>query len=100
MLKELDKDFIKKGETFTQIEKGDNYYIYKRCINNYICYEVFERKSAKLNDFWRKYDTKGKYVGFDSFELYPTNESFGKWAFCCNSLDNARKRAIKFINKS
>ena len=28
MVKELDKQFEKKGEIFTQIEKGDNYYIY------------------------------------------------------------------------
>ena len=30
MVKELDKKFEKKGEKFTQIEKGDTYYIYKR----------------------------------------------------------------------
>ena len=55
MVRELDKEFEKKGEKFTQIEKGDNYYIYKRNIGSTICYEVFQRKAAKLNDFWRKY---------------------------------------------
>ena len=62
MVKELDKQFEKKGEIFTQIEKGDNYYIYKRDMKDSVCYEVFERRTVKLNDFWRKFDTKGKYI--------------------------------------
>ena len=97
MVKELDKKFEKKGEKFTQIEKGDTYYIYKRDMGTSICYEVFERRSAKLNDFWRKFDTKGKYDGFDSFEQYPNDEQFGKWAYCCNTLEQAKKRTAEFI---
>ena len=97
MTKELDKEFIKKGERFTQIDKSDFYYIYKREMEYSVCYEVFERKVYKLNDFWRKFDTNGKYNGFDSFEQYPNDEQFGKWAYCCNSLEQAKKRAKKFI---
>ena len=97
MVKELDKKFEKKGEKFTQIEKGDTYYIYKRDMGTSICYEVFERRAAKLNDFWRKFDTKGKYDGFDSFEQYPNDEQFGKWAYCCNTLEQAKKRTAEFI---
>ena len=59
--------------------------------------EVFERKVAKLNDFWRKYDTNGKYDGFDSFEQYPNDESFGKWAYCCSTLERAQQRSLEFI---
>jgi hypothetical protein len=100
MVKELEKEFTKKGEVFIQIEKNDSYYIYKRCIETVSYFEVFERRIAKLNDFWRKYDTKGKYDGFDSFEPYPNDESFGKWAYCCSSLEQAKKRALEFINKN
>jgi hypothetical protein len=50
-----------------------------------------------LNDFWRKFDTKGKYDGFDSFEQYPNDEQFGRWAYCCNTLEQAKKRTIEFI---
>lgn len=57
-VKELDKEFTKKGDIFTQIEKSDNYYIYKRDMGECVYYEVFERKITKLNDFWRQYDTK------------------------------------------
>jgi hypothetical protein len=99
MVKELDKEFTKKGEKFYQIEKTDVYYIYKRYINTSVCYEVFERKTFKINDFWRQYDTKGKYVGFDSFELYPKNEHFGSWAYCCNTLERAQELSKKFVNK-
>lgn len=99
MLKELDKEFTKKGDLFTQIEKGDNYYIYKRCIGTKTYYEVFERKIVKLNDFWRKYDTKGKYVGFNYFEQYPNDEQFGKWAYFCHSLERAQEKALEFVNK-
>ena len=99
-LKELEKEFVKKGELFTQIEKNDEYYIYKRDMKSCVYYEVFGRKVAKLNDFWRKYDTNGKYEGFDSFEQYPNDESFGKWAYCCRNLEDAKKRALEFVNKN
>ena len=98
MVRQLDKEFTKKGELFTQVEKGNNYYIYKRVVETAVYYEVFERKVAKLNDFWRKYDTNGKYDGFDSFEQYPNDESFGKWAYCCNTLERAQERALEFTN--
>lgn len=97
-VRELDKKFIKKGEIFTQIDKGDTYYIYKREMEYSTCYEVFERKMVKLNDFWRNFDVNGKYVGFDYFEQYPNDEQFGKWAYCCNNIEQAKKRTLKFIN--
>lgn len=100
MLKELEKEFTKKGDVFTQIEKTDDYYIYKRDMKACVYYEVFERKAVKLNDFWRKYDTNGKYEGYESFEQYPNDESFGKWAYCCNTLERAKERALEFINKN
>ena len=96
--KELDKKFTKKDEVFTQVEKGDNYYIYKRDMQCAVCYEVFARKVIKLNDFWRQFDKKGKYDGYDSFEQYPNNEQFGKWAYCCSNLEKAQKLAKEFIN--
>ena len=96
--KELDKEFTKKDEVFTQVEKGDTYYIYKRDMQCAVCYEVFARKVIILNDFWRQFDKKGKFDGFDCFEQYPNNEQFGKWAYCCTSLKKAQKLAMKFIN--
>ena len=99
-VKKLDKKFTKKGDVFTQIEEGDNYYIYKRDMGECVYYEVFERKISKLNDFWRQYDTKGKYNGFDFFEPYPNNEQFGCWAYCCSSLKRAQEKALEFINKN
>ena len=67
-----------------------------------VYYEVFERKSQKLNDFWRQYDKKGKYDGFETVEVYPSNESFGNWAYCCCSLELAQKSKrifnLKYLN--
>lgn len=98
MTRELDKVFTKKGDVFTQIIKGDNYYIYERVMESVVYYEVFERKVVKLNDFWRQYDKNGKFDGYDDFEQYPNDEHFGKWAYCCNSLERAKKRALEFVN--
>lgn len=94
----LDKKFTKKGEVFTQVEKGETYYIYKRDMQCSICYEVFARKVVILNDFWRQFDKNGKYNGFDTIELYPSDEQFGKWAYCCSNLEKAQKLAKEFIN--
>lgn len=97
MTRELDKKFTKHGDLFTQIEKGDNYYIYKRELEHSVYYEVFKRKVSKVNDYIKKYDTKGKYEGFDDFVQYPNDEQFGQWAYCCGSLEQAQKRALEFI---
>ena len=47
MVKELEKEFTKKGEVFIQIEKNDSYYIYKRCIETVSYFEVFEEEKEK-----------------------------------------------------
>jgi hypothetical protein len=98
MTRELDKVFTKKGDVFTQIAKSDNYYIYERNMGDVVYYEVFERNIVKLNDFWRQYDKNGKFDGYDDFVQYPNDEHFGKWAYCCRTLEKAQKRALEFTN--
>lgn len=94
---ELEKQFKKGNRTFTQIYKDDAWYIYeivavydkKRNITH-TYYEVFKRKQVKQ----RIYDNGWKLTG-DMCERYPSDEDFGKWAWCCNSI----KRCKYFMNK-
>ena len=99
-VKKLDKKFTKKGDVFTQIEIGDNYYIYKRDIGDFSCYEIFEKRIVTLNDYMRRYDLSGKYTEFDAYEQYPNDEHFGHWAYCCSNFEKTRKYIYKFNNKN
>jgi len=66
-----------KGVTFTQVEKSEKGYIYERS-DGY--FEVFRKKINKR---------------FNTIS-YPKSKSFGSWAWCCNSLENARIRLAQF----
>jgi len=76
-MKELEKEFIGKGQVkgfkFTQVKKTEFGYIYKVDTKHTIMYEVFKRKeNSRYNCI-----------------SYPTNKSFGIWAWTYKSLDNA-----------
>lgn len=76
-MKELKESFIGKGQVrgfqFTQVKKTEFGYIYKVDTKNTICYEVFQRRvNSRYNCI-----------------SYPSNKSFGVWAWTVNSLDKA-----------
>lgn len=76
-MKELETEFKGRGQvkgfTFTQIKKNEHGYIYKVNTGNNNHYEVFKRK---LN-------TKFNCIS------YPSDKSFGLWAWTYKDLDNA-----------
>lgn len=88
-MKTLDKTFIGKGEvrgiTFTQVKETENGYIYKRSDE---LFEVFEKRTQKEGTE----NIGGVQVRFESKELYPNSNAFGKWAWECISLENAQIR--------
>lgn len=84
-LKQLEKEFTKKGVLYTQMEKTEEYVLY-RCKNiefGNVYYEVFKYRTGKPH-FMSGED-------FDLIEVYPSNDAFGNWAFCCSDLKCVEK---------
>ena len=82
---ELKKEFTRKGVQFKQMFKNAKVVIYRlsRTYDNGITsiwYEVFKNR-IHLPD---------KYH-YDSYEVYPFDEAFGDWAWCCSSLKSLEK---------
>lgn len=84
-IRELEKEFVKGGVKYTQIEKNDVYVLYRcQCLeyaDTY--YEVFRPKLVPPHP----YDTGG----YDMVEAYPSNESFGCNSWCCSDIDSLKK---------
>ena len=98
-IKELEEKFTKWGQIFTQIRKTDYGYIYARTDQDgIICYEVFKRLLKTL--------PAGKLGGFDyipthdKYIPYPGTECFGKWAWCCKTLERAEMRLEGFVKEN
>ena len=84
-LRELDKEFTKRGVNFKQEVKNDELVIY-RCTNietkdEY--FEVFKYRTAKPHPM-----DEGTW---DLVELYPSDNAFGVWAWCCSSVPCVNK---------
>lgn len=78
-IKYLPKEFVKKGVKYTLLEKNDVFVLY-RCDSveyNYGYYEVFKPRMAKPHPL------SGE--DYDLVELYPTDEQFGLFGWCCSS---------------
>lgn len=65
---ELSKKFRKYGEEFTQLYKDDDIVIYKSTLPSV---EVFKYKVSKPDKYHN-----------DIWENYPSDSSFGNWAWC------------------
>lgn len=75
---ELKREFSRKGVQFTQVFKNEALCLYqlaKTHIDGVTSqwYEIFKRKVMKPDRF---HD--------DEYEAYPSDESFGVWAWCCS----------------
>lgn len=80
-----------KGETFTQLEKNNEYALYKRTNDEdgaIICYEIFKRKISDIPPKWKD---APQWAQYDKMEVYPSNEHFGIWAWCCRTLESVEK---------
>lgn len=92
-LRKLETQFTKKGVSYRQIYNDNRWYIYE-CISNYAgikdtYYEVFKRRNEKdrvcKNGVW-------SFVENQRREMYPTDEAFGEWAWCCNTIDRVYQK--------
>jgi hypothetical protein len=97
-MKKLQKQFNGRGSTngftFTQIKEGSKSYIYEVFTGHSYHWEVFQKKN--FPETVRVID--GKEVIYKGGERYPSDDEFGKWAYCCNSLKRALERMEEFEN--
>lgn len=97
-MKELEKEFIGtgsvKGFVFKQIKFNGNVYLYEVNTSSSIHYEVFERKESKGGTSV----IGGVEVTFEPKVLYPSDNAFGVWAYCCNTIEKANYRFDELNN--
>lgn len=92
-MERLKKEFKFRDNTYVQLEEGENFYLYgvwnlkDEAVGTPSYYEIFEKKVVKSNVMpsGREYPER---------EIYPKDEDFGSWAYCCNTLERC-----EFIKK-
>jgi len=95
MIQELEKEFIGTGKVrgfkFKQINQTKNGYIYEvKAGKTY--YEVFKRKQTPVCiDF-----VKRIYSETDFKVSYPKENSFGTWAWTCESIEEVEEKLNSF----
>lgn len=70
---ELKKQFRKMNETFTQVYKDDKVVVYH---TTFPSVEVFKYRIHQPTCFVN-----------EEYEMYPSDEKFGEWAWCAASKD-------------
>lgn len=85
-IKTLAAQFTRKGVQYDHVETGDTYMIYRGELAGSYWYEVFQ---CRIN-------ASRQIAGVDipASEAFPSDESFGKWAWNCPDLESARKRSV------
>lgn len=85
-MQKLKEKFTKRGETFTKVYESEKAYIYSRMVGKVEYFEVFKKKYGKVIK-----NENGKIIKTDELrEYYPCDEDFGKFAWCCRSLERAK----------
>lgn len=88
----LPENFIKYGNAYNLHIRGEHAFIFKVMNGNSVWFEVFKKKSTK-REVTAKFNT-GLIRHIPIQELYPGNESFGKWAWCAFT----EEKALKYFN--
>ena len=96
--KQLDKSFTKRGNKYNQLRKSEKAFLYEVVTTrpDGLYFEVFRHKTANQYDF----ETKTRLD--DRYEVYPSNEDFGKTAWCISRGDDftaAFERANEVFNQ-
>lgn len=92
-VKKLEKEFKFRKNTYRQLEEGEKYYLYgvwnlnDNTEGEPSYYELFEKKTANPTTF-----PNGQT--YPLRELYPSDNNFGLWAWCCTT-----KERVDYIKK-
>jgi hypothetical protein len=85
LVKALPKQLRKNGYDYSQVLKGKRAYIYAQHISPTMTrYEVFQIKTRPAKRLF------GKEV--EAREIFPPDEAFGYWAWCCWDLEKAKAK--------
>ena len=84
-IKELAKTFSRKGVAYAHVETGEAYMIYRCELAGSYWFEVFQRR---INE-----DRQIAGVDIPASEAFPSDEAFGKWAWCYKNLSDAAIKA-------
>lgn len=84
-IKPLAQSFTRKGVLYDHVETGDSYMIYRGELAGSYWYEVFQRRINAARQI--------AGVDIPASEAFPSDESFGKWAWDCPDLESAQKRS-------
>lgn len=88
---DLPIEFTRKKMLYQQIAKTDDYYIYKVSDGVLEYFEVFKRKLSKI---YIKDDKSSHLLTPlpNNYKVkYPNDEDFGKWAWCCRTMNRVNK---------
>ena len=85
-IKMLAKSFSRKGVNYGHIETGAAYMIYRGELAGSYWFEVFQRR---ING---EHQIAG--VDIPASEAFPSDESFGKWAWCYRNIEEACQKSI------
>ena len=75
-VKRLKDDFIRKGISYHKLYQDEEIVAYSLAKMDNEWFEVFRYKIRKPN----------KFID-DEYEVYPSNEDFGVWAWSCSNLE-------------
>ena len=84
-IRELPVEFTRRGVSFKQIAKTEDYYIYELTKDDSVWYEVFKNRLSGLHPMDQEVDMYDKQVA------YPSDECFGSWAWCCSDWKCVQK---------
>ena len=88
MVKLLRDTFTKKGISYKLLEKNKSYVLYECSTEDYKYYEIFK---YKIQPFPKMFENP---EGYDEMEVYPSDEQFGLWAWCCSNMNR-----VEYIKK-
>lgn len=91
-IKELPKEFIKKGIKYTQVEKNDDFVIYK-CKNLEFDDHYFELFRYRLQPPHPYSDED-----YDMIEAYPTDNQFGLYSWSCSNVGSLLRMLKKHFD--
>lgn len=93
-MQKLKEKFEKYGDTFVKVYESEMAYIYKRLSGKVEYFEVFEKKYRNVSNY-----VDGKFVKTGELrEYYPNDEDFGKFAWCCRTLERAKSYLPRIEN--
>ena len=77
----MEKTFTRRGCTYTCIDGNRYWSVYEvRDKNNNVYWEVFKKRKRR------------------NVEVYPSNEDFGVWAWCCTTRESLIKVITRLID--